>query len=59
MIERVIHGNRHLQRYASMVKTFKESHEKDVERLLLTVGVSQNKKKHILLKTLPNILSCT
>jgi hypothetical protein len=25
---------------------------------LLTVGVSQNQKKHILSKTLPNILSC-
>ncbi len=39
MIERVIHGNRShiysrdLQGYSSMVKVFKESHEKDVERL--------------------------
>ena len=48
----------HLQGYASMVKAFKESHEKDVRDWLLTVGVRQNQKKHMLSKTLPNILSC-
>jgi hypothetical protein len=47
----------HLQGYTDMVKAFNESHEKDVERL--TVGVRQNQKKHMLSKTLPNILSCS
>ena len=48
----------HLQGYASMVKAFNESHEKDVERLAADRRCGQNQKKHMLSKTLPNILSC-
>ena len=49
----------HLQGYASMVKAFKESHEKMLRDWLLTIGVRQNQKKHMLSKTLPSILSCS
>ena len=50
----------YLQGYPSMVKVFKETHEKDVERLTTdrrTVVVRQNQKRHMLSKTLPNIRS--
>ena len=49
----------HLQGYTITVKSFKESHEKMLKDWLLTVGVSQNQKKHMFSKKLPNILSCT
>jgi hypothetical protein len=56
MIEQVIHGSRsYIYRDDNMVKTFKESQEKDVERDWM---LRQNQKKHILSKTFPNILSC-
>jgi hypothetical protein len=50
----------HLQGYASMVKAFNESHEKDVERLAADrrSDSGQNQKKHMLSLMLPNILCC-
>ncbi len=61
MIERVMNGNRsHI--YRDMLSWWKRSrnHIKKILRdWMLTVGVSQNQKKHMLSKTLPNILSCS
>jgi hypothetical protein len=59
-IEREIHGNRSYI-YRDMLAWWKcsRNHIKKMLRdWLLTVGVRQNQKKHILSKTLPNILSC-
>jgi hypothetical protein len=56
MIERAIHGNRsHI--YRDMIAKLSRNHMKKMLRdWLLTVGVSQNHKKHMLSKTVPNIL---
>ncbi len=61
MIERVIHGNRsHIYRDMLAWWKFSRNHMKKMLRdWLLTVGVRQNQKKHMLSKTLPSILSCT
>ena len=60
MIERVIHGNRsHIYRDMSAWWKCSRNHVKKMLRdWMLTVGVRQNQKKHMLSKTLPNILSC-
>ncbi len=60
MIERVIHGNRsHICRdILAWWKRSRNHIKKMLRDWLLTVGVRQNQKRHMLSKTLPNILSC-
>ena len=48
----------HLQGYATMVKSFKESHAKDLEKLAADASVRRKKKQQKISLTLRSILCC-